>query len=226
MKTTLELVDWVRDECREQKITDPQAVKPLLAQRMKEILSSCYAPLAQGGDLPTVYLVVGVNGTGKTTTVGKLAARCQRRGEKVVGAVILSAPLGEQRKPGPGGAGRDNQAQAGADPAAVAHDAADAAGPRPYLIIDTPADSTKSTSWPSLKDRKGPARSLGRRQTISCWWWISPDRMPSPRRRCSRRRWNRRVVLTKLDGTAKENRLSHQGVAAGETIGGREVSTI
>jgi fused signal recognition particle receptor len=94
------------------------------------------------GDPPTVVLVVGVNGTGKTTTIGKLAHRLREHGRSVVlaAADTFRAAAEEQLEIWAGRAGADFVgAQRGADPAAVAFDAiaaAEARG-RDVVIVDT-----------------------------------------------------------------------------------------
>ncbi len=212
MKTTLELVDWLREECRQQKMTDPQGVKPLLAQRMKEILGSCSAPLAEGPDQPTVYLVVGVNGTGKTTTVGKLAARCQRRGQKVLlgAADTFRAAAIEQLETWAARSGAEIvKHQAGADPAAVAHDAAQAAKARGVhtLIIDTAGRlHTKSNLMAELeKIERVLTRSLGRRpdEVLLVVDATTGQNAISQAKMFKGAVEPTGVVLTKLDGTAK-----------------------
>jgi fused signal recognition particle receptor len=59
-------------------------VKRVLADEVEKILAPVAKPLVIGGDKPFVVLVIGVNGSGKTTTIGKLAARFAREGRKVM----------------------------------------------------------------------------------------------------------------------------------------------
>ena len=98
--------------------------------------------LARPGAAPAVVLVVGVNGTGKTTTIGKLAAREAAAGRRVVlaAADTFRAAASEQLRIWATRAGADNVAPAaGADPAAVVFDALDAAVARraDIVLIDT-----------------------------------------------------------------------------------------
>lgn len=100
------------------------------------------AGLAVAGAAPTVYLFVGVNGTGKTTTIGKLAHRLVRDGRRVTVAAAdtYRAAAAEQLARWADRAGADLvRGQPGGDPAAVAFDALDAARARgaDVLLIDT-----------------------------------------------------------------------------------------
>ena len=101
------------------------------------------APARIGDGAPAVVLIVGVNGTGKTTTIGKLAAREAAAGRRIVLAAadtFRAAAVGAARGSGPTRAGADIVAHAaGADPAAVVFDALDAAVARhaDVVLIDT-----------------------------------------------------------------------------------------
>src|SRR5437016_1215388 len=111
-------------------------------QEVEKSLSSGAAPLRRSPDGVTVVSIVGVNGTGKTTTAAKLAKRIQERGETALlaacdtfrAAAIEQIKLWGQRLDVPVIA-----AEYGADPAAVAHDAVVAAQARKadYLFVDT-----------------------------------------------------------------------------------------
>jgi len=114
-----------------------------IAQReVEKSLSTGIAPLANGSHPPVIVSIVGVNGTGKTTTSAKLAHLLQARGETVLlaacdtfrAAAIEQLKLWGQRVSVPVVAGKY-----GADPAAVAHDAVSAALARKahYLLVDT-----------------------------------------------------------------------------------------
>jgi fused signal recognition particle receptor len=112
-----------------------------LAQEVEELFGD--APtLAVNGEAPRVILVVGVNGTGKTTTIGKLAAKLAEHGRSVVlgAADTFRAAAEEQLEIWAERAGADFVGAArGADPAAVAFDAVEAARARgkDVVIVDT-----------------------------------------------------------------------------------------
>lgn len=116
----------------------------LMKEKLSALLAHRASPMTfqspDGG--PYVLLVVGVNGTGKTTTIGKLASRLSQEGKKVLlaGADTFRAAAGEQLEVWANRVGADIVRQAsGADPAAVAFDALDAAIARgaDVLIVDT-----------------------------------------------------------------------------------------
>jgi fused signal recognition particle receptor len=112
-----------------------------LAEEVEELFGEP-ATLAVQGPAPRVVLVVGVNGTGKTTTIGKLAAKLAEHGRSVVlgAADTFRAAAEEQLEIWAGRAGADFVgAPRGADPAAVAFDAVEAARARgkDVVIVDT-----------------------------------------------------------------------------------------
>ncbi len=86
VKTTAALVDTIREELSKGELKDEGRVWDALRQKTQEILE--VGDERQGGialsDTPTVVMVVGVNGVGKTTTIGKLATRLTQQGKKVV----------------------------------------------------------------------------------------------------------------------------------------------
>ncbi|MDO5300873.1 MAG: signal recognition particle-docking protein FtsY, partial [Tissierellia bacterium] len=143
METTMKLIDNLRDTIRDEQIQDPKEVKPLLAREMEAILNKNSE--AQGlsiEPLPAIILVVGVNGVGKTTTIGKLAYRFQKEGRSVLiaAADTFRAAAIEQIKTW---AERSNTPviahQEGSDPASVVYDGIQAAKSRgvDILICDT-----------------------------------------------------------------------------------------
>ena len=117
-----------------------------LVEGLQELVAGMMTPDGSGrlalGAEPTVILVVGVNGTGKTTTIGKLASRLRDHGHSVVVAAAdtFRAAADEQLEIWAGRAGADFVGSShGADPAAVAFDAIEAAQARgrDVVIVDT-----------------------------------------------------------------------------------------
>jgi fused signal recognition particle receptor len=91
MKTTQKIIKQLTEKAKLSQLKDGDALGALLKQQMREILSAVTLPLnldagkdEQGNKLPFVILMVGVNGVGKTTTIGKLAKQFQRQGKKVM----------------------------------------------------------------------------------------------------------------------------------------------
>jgi fused signal recognition particle receptor len=150
VQTTMRIIDDVRTRVNEEKIREPEAALDALKDEMVEVLDvdtgrgKIWHSDGQFETLPkpAVILVVGVNGTGKTTSIGKLAHTYKSRGLKVVlaaGDTFRAAAI-EQLKHWGQGAGVDVVAhQQGADPGAVVFDAMAAADKRgaDVLIIDT-----------------------------------------------------------------------------------------
>jgi fused signal recognition particle receptor len=141
---TRRLLEGIRRETKKQGMTDAHEIIPLLRREVLEILRPYEAPLAIEGrkDGPFVVMVIGVNGVGKTTTIGKLAYRFTSQGKKVVVAAAdtFRAAAIEQLEIWSQRAGAlFVKHGSGADPAAVAFDAIKAAQSKRYdlLFIDT-----------------------------------------------------------------------------------------
>jgi fused signal recognition particle receptor len=141
---TVELTQALEDEVRRGKLKTEADLKRSLQERLGRMLEGPSDPgaMARAESGPTVILLVGVNGTGKTTTAAKLAYRLQREGRKVLLAAadtyragaIAQLQVWANRLGIPCVAGSP-----GGDPASVAFDAIDAAGSRGLdtVIIDT-----------------------------------------------------------------------------------------
>ena len=83
METSLKIIENLRDKIKTEKIEDMELVKQALRAQMEEILNSVDSELKLETK-PSVILVVGVNGVGKTTSIGKIANNLQKEGKKVV----------------------------------------------------------------------------------------------------------------------------------------------
>ncbi|MEE8603088.1 signal recognition particle-docking protein FtsY [Euzebya tangerina] len=142
VEATLELVEGLRNRVKDEGITDGEAALALLKEVLRLELGIADRSMARREDGPTVWLFTGVNGTGKTTSIGKLAKRHVDAGESVVlaAADTFRAAASEQLGVwGERAGARVVRQDEGADPAAVAFDgwqAASAAG-ADLLMIDT-----------------------------------------------------------------------------------------
>ncbi|MEA3460127.1 MAG: signal recognition particle-docking protein FtsY, partial [Chloroflexota bacterium] len=140
--TTIELVKKLRERTSQERIRKAEDVKKLLREELIEILDN-QAPMPVEKHRPlTVILVVGVNGSGKTTSIAKLAHYYQEQGKKVIlgAADTFRAAAIDQLKIWGQRVGCDVIAhQPGADPGAVVYDAIGAAQARgmDVLIVDT-----------------------------------------------------------------------------------------
>jgi len=139
--TSLELVNLLRQTVKERKISDPLLLQEVLREHITELLGE-EAVLNFSQDVPTVFLVVGVNGVGKTTTIGKLAKNLQAQGKSVLlaaGDTFRAAAIEQLEVWGERAGVEVIKQSEGADPAAVAYDAVRAAKARnvDVLIVDT-----------------------------------------------------------------------------------------
>lgn len=141
VNTTMDIIDKLRNKIKEKGITEPMDVRVELKSIVEEILNNENSNLDVSYS-PTIILMVGVNGVGKTTTIGKLANRYKKDGKKVLlaaGDTFRAAAI-EQLEVW---ANRSNvdiiKHQEGADPGAVIFDAVKAAKARniDILICDT-----------------------------------------------------------------------------------------
>ena len=128
---------------RHEKMIAPDEVKALIAQEVEAILAPVAKPLVvDGAQKPFILLMVGVNGSGKTTTIGKLAAQWRAEGRKVVlaaGDTFRAAAIEQLKVWGERTGTRVISRAPGADAAGVAHDAITEARAEgaDILMIDT-----------------------------------------------------------------------------------------
>ena len=136
------VVDELKVAYKRREVKDIAEVPPFLKARLTAMLQGSEAPLAKAPNAPTIVLIVGVNGAGKTTSIAKLARHLQQQGKTVLlgaGDTFRAAAV-EQLTLWAGRLGIGIVKQAtGADPAAVAFDAVSAAVARKvdYLLLDT-----------------------------------------------------------------------------------------
>jgi len=140
VQTTLDLIQSI--SIRSSEITGPDQLKNILREKILELLNETMKPSQGIVDKPHVIMVIGVNGVGKTTTIGKLAARFSSSGKKVViaAADTFRAAAIEQLTIWADRAGVDIiKHKEMSDPAAVAYDGIQAAVARDadILIVDT-----------------------------------------------------------------------------------------
>ena len=136
-----EFVKGVREEARRGRAVSSQDVRALLGRFLEETLADAAAPLCLEAR-PTVILVLGVNGAGKTTSTGKLAAALKARGKSVMLAAadtFRAAAIEQLEEWGRRADVEVIRQAAGADPSAVVFDAVKAAHSRgvDVLLVDT-----------------------------------------------------------------------------------------
>jgi fused signal recognition particle receptor len=142
MKTTADLMQSLQKRISRGEAKDPEALRALLKEEIHQRLKLEAAPLEPGSVSPFVVMVVGVNGVGKTTTIGKIAHQFVSQGKTVLlgAGDTFRAAAAEQLAVWGERAGVDVISQnSGADPAAVAFDAVRSAIARKVdvLLLDT-----------------------------------------------------------------------------------------
>ncbi|MEF7614274.1 signal recognition particle-docking protein FtsY [Aquincola sp. MAHUQ-54] len=141
VKATQWLLDDLKRRVKEARATEPTAVKGLLADAIAALLAPLERPLVIGEATPTVMMVVGVNGAGKTTSIGKLTRHLADEDQKVLlaAADTFRAAAREQLTVWAGRNRVEVVSQEGGDPAAVTFDAVVAGKARAcdVVIADT-----------------------------------------------------------------------------------------
>ncbi|WP_425321308.1 signal recognition particle-docking protein FtsY [Enterovibrio norvegicus] len=143
MDTTTKIIDSLTDKASRRELKDGEALYGLLKQEMAEILSKVEKPLeAKCENGPFVILMVGVNGVGKTTTIGKLAKQFQQQGKSVMlaaGDTFRAAAVEQLQVWGERNKVPVIAQHTGADSASVIYDAIEAAKARnvDVVIADT-----------------------------------------------------------------------------------------
>ena len=212
VKTTERLMADVRKGIKKKDINTPEDLKPFLAEKISEILStgSDETRIASAG--PTVLLVIGVNGVGKTTTIGKLAAYYKEQGKSVMlaaAATFRAAAIAQLQIWGDRTGVPVIRHEEGSDPAAVAFDAVKAARARSIdvLIIDTAGRlHTKSNLMEELKKiNRVIQREIAEapHETLLVLDATTGQNAISQADLFQKAAAITGIVLTKLDGTAK-----------------------
>ncbi|MBW2064734.1 MAG: signal recognition particle-docking protein FtsY [Deltaproteobacteria bacterium] len=211
--TTQELLDMLHQGVRKKELDDPRKLKQALKDYMRSFLEVEEKPHALPGEKePNVIMVIGVNGVGKTTTIGKAAHILKEEGEKVmlVAADTFRAAAIEQLDIWGKRVGAEVIKQAsGADPSAVVFDAITAAMSRnvDVVLIDTAGRlHTKTNLMDELRkiSRVAGKRLPGAPHEV----WLVLDATTGQNAISQAEMFNEAlgvtdIILTKLDGTAK-----------------------
>lgn len=212
VNTSVELVENIRKEAKKQKINNSSEVVALIREEIKKLLDHSDVPLIISPEKPTVVLVVGVNGTGKTTSIAKLAYRFKQEERKVMlaAADTYRAAAIDQLQIWADRVGVDIiKHQEGSDPGAVVYDALNAARARQVdvLIIDTAGRLQNKTN---LMKEIGKVRNIiGREMPGAPHEVLLVLDATTGQNAISQARIFEEVtgvtglILTKLDGTAK-----------------------
>jgi len=213
VRTTKEILASVRDKVERHALNNAAELKAELKTHLTQVLRGVPGESDGRPDVaPYVIFIIGVNGTGKTTTIGKLAHRLRQEGRTVLlcAADTFRAAAVEQLDIWAKRVGVDMIRQkSGADPAAVVYDALAAARARSIdaVIVDTAGRlHTKSNLMAELEKMKRTAAKLveGAPHDV----WLVMDATTGQNGLAQAREFTSHVgvtgiVLTKLDGTAK-----------------------
>lgn len=212
LKTTEIIIDGLKAKVKENKVTNPIEVKNLLKEEIKEILTYDDTDKLPLNDSPLVIIVIGVNGVGKTTSIGKIANLMKNNGKKVLlaaGDTFRAAAI-DQLEVWGNRAGVDIiKHDEGSDPASVIFDAVQAAKARKtdVLICDTAGRlHTKKNLMDELKkisrivEREMPGV---RRETLLVLDATTGQNAIAQAKTFCESSGVTGIVLTKLDGTAK-----------------------
>jgi len=212
VRTTTEILELARQKADRRLINDAQELKQLIRQHLLEVLRGTEKPSPAITEPPLVILVVGVNGSGKTTTIGKLAQRYRSEGASVLlaAADTFRAAAIEQLEIWGRRTGVEVIRQKpGSDPSAVLFDALQAARARQVdcVIVDTAGRlHTKSNLMAELEKMR---RTAGRvvpgapHEVLLVMDATTGQNGLEQARRFTESSGVTGIVLTKLDGTAK-----------------------
>lgn len=212
MDTTVEIIDRLKAKIRKEKINDVEMVKPALKEVIAEMMLEGDSEEEEDDKEKKVMLIIGVNGVGKTTSIGKIAARNKNNGKKVLlaaadtfrAAAIDQLDIWSQR------ANVDIvKHQEGSDPAAVVFDAVQAAKARDVdlLICDTAGrlHNKKNLMDELAKINKIIDRELGdrKKETLLVLDGTTGQNAVIQAKQFMEACPIDGIILTKLDGTAK-----------------------
>jgi fused signal recognition particle receptor len=212
IETATELIDKVRERVRQEGITRPDQAQAILKEEMQSLLDGYNPSEVDKTRLVTVILVVGVNGSGKTTTIAKLANYYQRQGRRVILAAadtFRAAAIDQLKICGERANVTVIAHQPNADPGAVVFDALKSALARKadMVIIDTAGRlHTKFNLMKELEKLKGIARKqvhAAPHETLLVLDGTTGQNAISQAKHFKEAVNITGVVLTKLDGTAK-----------------------
>ncbi|WP_291588412.1 signal recognition particle-docking protein FtsY [Comamonas sp. UBA7528] len=141
VKATQHLLEDLKRRVKESKTTEPASVKGLLAEALTDLLAPLQKPLTIGEHQPTVLMVTGVNGAGKTTSIGKLTKHLADNGQTVLLAAADTFRAAAREQLGVWATRNTVEivSQEGGDPAAVSFDAVSAgkARKKDVVLVDT-----------------------------------------------------------------------------------------
>ncbi|MGE4283351.1 MAG: signal recognition particle-docking protein FtsY [Clostridia bacterium] len=211
VNTSMEIIERLRKSCKDNKVVDASEVKILLKQIISDMMAAEDSQLNITG-VPSIIMVIGVNGVGKTTSIAKIANKLKNEGKKVLlaaGDTFRAAAIDQLQIWGDRVGVDVISHQEGADPAAVVYDAIQAAKSRKMdaVICDTAGRlHNKKNLMEELKkifkvvDRELPDSS---REVLLVLDATTGQNAVNQAKLFNEVAGVTGIVLTKLDGTAK-----------------------
>jgi fused signal recognition particle receptor len=212
VRTATEILEGIRQRVERQQLGDAAELRALIRQQLQEILEANERPMRRAVSGPTVVMIVGVNGVGKTTTIGKLANRFKSEGEKVLicAADTFRAAAIEQLEVWAQRSGVDMiRQQTGSDPSAVLFDSLKAAEAREtsLVLVDTAGRlHNKAHLMAELEKMTRTARRVIEDAPHEVWLVLDATTGQNgveQAKKFTESAGVTGIVLTKLDGTAK-----------------------
>ncbi len=212
MKTTREMIQRLTEQVSRQELPEGEALLTALRQQMEAILIPCSQPLQISAARPFVILMIGVNGVGKTTTIGKLAQRLQSQGHSVLlaaGDTFRAAAVEQLQVWGERNGVPVIAQQHGADSAAVSFDAIHAAQARGTDVVIADTAGRLHTQNNLMAELRKIKRVIGKQDPSAPHEvMLVVDATTGQNALSQAREFHQAVgltgiTLTKLDGTAK-----------------------
>jgi fused signal recognition particle receptor len=212
VRTTQLLLEKIAEKIKRQELKDPEKLRDQLREEITRILSAPSSPWDPRSARPFVIMIIGVNGVGKTTTIGKLAHQFKREGFKVMlvagdtfrAAAVEQLSLWGERVNVP-----VVKQKSGSDPSAVAFDAMDAAVSRDIDVVLLDTAGRMHTKVNLMEELKKVQRVVAKKNPAAPHEILLVLDASTGQNALSQARLFKEeigvtgLVLTKLDGTAK-----------------------
>ena len=212
VNTTQALLDDIRESLEKNELSDPQKVWESLRDRARSMLEMSGGGAIRNHGSPTVVVMVGVNGTGKTTTIGKLATKFQAEDKKVLlvaGDTFRAAAVAQLRAWGERVGCDVHAGEEGADPASVVFDAIQRGAEEGHDIVLVDTAGRLHTKSNLMDELKKVVRTCGKalegtpHETLLVVDGTTGQNALQQAQEFGSTLDLTGIVLTKLDGTAK-----------------------